>query len=69
MCFASASMPTIPAAVQNPTEQDTAVQASLDAEKRRRAAAAGQASTLLNTGGAAGLAPSTPTTGKTLLGV
>ena len=66
MCFSSPSMPAIPAAVQNPTEQDAAVTASLDADRRRRAAAAGQASTLL-TGGQGLTGPAT-TTQKTLLG-
>jgi hypothetical protein len=70
MCLSSPSMPAIPAAIQNPTEQDAAVQSSLDSEKRRRAAASGLASTLLNTGGAAGIpGPATAPTGKTLLGM
>lgn len=67
MCFfKTPSMPSIPAPVQNPTEQDAAVTASLDADRRRRAAAAGQASTLLT--GGQGLTTPASTNQKTLLG-
>ena len=66
MCFSSSSMPAIPAPIQNPTEQDAAVTASLDADRRRRAAAAGQASTLLT--GGQGLTTPANTSQKTLLG-
>ena len=66
MCFSSPKMPSIPAAVANPTEQDAAVTASLDADRRRRAAAAGQASTLLT--GGQGLTTPATTAPKTLLG-
>lgn len=59
-------MPAIPAPIANPTEQDAAVTASLDADRRRRAAAMGQASTML-TGGQGVTAPAA-TTQKTLLG-
>ena len=66
MCFSS---PSIPAATPPPapvTEQDQAVQASLDRERRRQAAALGKRSTLLT--GSAGLATPPSTAPKTLLG-
>ena len=65
MCSAP-DMPAVPAPIQNPTEQDAAVQASLDSERRRRAAAAGLSSTL-KTGGQ-GLTQPAATAQKTLLG-
>ncbi len=66
MCFSSPSMPAVPTPVLNPREQDQAVQQSLDAERRRRAQAAGLASTLL-TGGQGVTTPAT-TAPKKLLG-
>lgn len=68
MCFSQPKMPAVPAAIQNPTEADPAVQASLDAERRRRAAAAGLASTVRNSGGQSGLVAPAATAPKTLLG-
>ena len=68
MCFSQPKIPSVPAPVQNPTEADPAVQASLDAERRRRAAAAGLAATVRNAGGQAGLAAPATTAPKTLLG-
>lgn len=66
MCFSS---PSIPAATPPPSvakEQDAAVQASLDAERRRRAMAQGKSSTILTGPLGAPSAPSGPP--KTLLG-
>ena len=66
MCFSSPSMPAVKPAPAIATEQDAAVQASLDAERRRRAMAQGKQSTILT--GPGGV--TTPSTGgpKTLLG-
>ena len=69
MCFSSTSIPAPvapPAAAQAPTEQDQAVQASLDRERRRQAAAYGKRSTLLT--GPSGLEAPATTAPKTLLG-
>lgn len=66
MCLSKPSMPAVPAAPATPTEQDPAVQASLEAERRRQANAGGRQSTLL-TGGAGLTSPAT-TAPKTLLG-
>ena len=66
ICFSSPSIPAVPTAVQNPREQDQAVQQSMEAERRRRAQAAGMASPLL-TGGQGVTAPAT-TAPKKLLG-
>lgn len=66
MCFSS---PSVPAPIPPPapvTEQDQAVQASLDRERRRQAAAAGKRSTMLT--GSAGLSTPASTAPKTLLG-
>lgn len=57
-------MPKAPAPL--PTEQDPAVLAAREDEKRRRAVAAGQDSTILT--GAQGLAAPASTAQKTLLG-
>lgn len=65
MCF---STPNVPPAQEPPKpirEQDAAVQAALDAERRRRASQGGFKSTVL-TGGMGAAPPVTST--KTLLG-
>lgn len=66
MCFSGPSLPAPQAPPPVATEQDAAVQASLDAERRRRALAAGRQSTIL-TGPQGVLAPPSGTA-KTLLG-
>lgn len=66
MCFSKPSIPTPTAIPATPTEQDPAVQASLEAERRRQANAQGRQSTLLT--GGAGLTTPATTTQKTLLG-
>ena len=66
MCFSS---PSAPAAVAPPapvSEQDQAVQASLDRERRRQAAALGKRGTMLT--GNAGLSTPPTTAPKTFLG-
>ena len=68
MCFSSPSIPAATPPPQAPTAQDPAVQAALDADRKRRAAAGGSSSTITNTGGALGL-PGAPTAApKTILG-
>jgi len=66
MCFSGANVgtPTKPPAVA--TEQDPAVQAAMDADRKRRAAAGGYSSTILT--GGAGVTPPTTTGLKTMLG-
>lgn len=67
MCFSSPSAPPAPQAPPAPvSEQDQAVQASLDRERRRQAAALGKRSTMLT--GSAGLSTPASTAPKTLLG-
>ncbi len=68
MCFSSPSMPSPTAPPQAATAQDPAVQASLDADRKRRAAAGGFSSTVTNTGGSLGIPSAGFTTPKTLLG-
>lgn len=69
MCFSSPSVPaaTPPPASAGPVqEQDQAVQAALDRERRRQAAAMGKRSTMLT--GAAGVTAPVSTAPKTMLG-
>lgn len=65
MCFATPSVPSAPPPIPMAVEQDRAVTASIDAERKRRAQASGLASTMLT--GPLGAAPPTGA-GKTLLG-
>jgi hypothetical protein len=68
MCFGG---PKIPAATPPPaqaTEQDPAVSAALDADRKRRVAAGGYNSTILTGGLGVPSAPSTAQNMKTLLG-
>lgn len=66
MCGGRPSVPAPVVIPQTPTEQDPAVQASLEAERRRQANALGRQSTLLT--GGAGLTTPATTAQKTLLG-
>jgi hypothetical protein len=69
MCFGGGA-PAVPVATPPPPiarEQDPVVQASLDAERRRRAQARGYASTMLTTG--AGVTAPTAAPTKTALGL
>lgn len=67
MCFAGPSMPGVTEAPKSPTEQDPVIQAKLADERKRRAQAAGLASTMLT--GSSGLTmPATTTNSKSLLG-
>lgn len=66
MCMPSGGQRSPNALPAVATEQDPAVQAALDADRKRRAAAGGMSSTML-TGGAGLTAPAT-TAPKTLLG-
>ncbi len=65
MCFSQPSMPAAPQPIKNPVETDPAIAASVEADRRRRAAAAGLASTILT--GGLGVAP-IQGQGKTLTG-
>lgn len=68
MCFFN--RPSMPAPVAPPspvvTEQDPAVQAAIDSERRRRAAAMGRQSTILTS--PTGVSAPPTLAGKTLLG-
>lgn len=66
MCLSRPSLPPIAPAPAVATEQDPAVQAALDSERRRRAMANGRTSTLIN--GPQGITTPPPTAPKTLLG-
>jgi hypothetical protein len=66
MCFSQPKVPTAQAPPSAPTEQDQAVQASLDRERRRQAAAMGKRSTMLT--GPAGVTAPLTTAPKTMLG-
>jgi len=66
MCGGSPRVPPPVVIPRTPTEQDPAVQASIDAERKRQTNTMGRQSTFL-TGGAGLTAPATTST-KTLLG-
>lgn len=66
MCMSSPSISGAPAPTPQIQQQDNAVLAASDAERRRQAMASGRASTLL-TGGMGVTSPAT-TQSKTLLG-
>ena len=66
MCFSSPSMPAVQPAPPVATQQDAAVQAALDAERKRRAMAAGKASTIMT--GPQGVTAPASYAPKTLLG-
>ena len=66
MCFSSPKVPTPQAAPPPVTEQDPAVMASLDRERRRQAAALGKRSTMLS--GTSGISAPATTAPKTFLG-
>jgi hypothetical protein len=66
MCFSQPKVPTAQAPPPTPTEQDQSVQASLDRERRRQAAAMGKRSTMLT--GPAGVTAPLTTAPKTMLG-
>lgn len=65
MCFSTPSVPAAPAPLPTASEQDRAVTASMDEERRRKARASGLASMMLT--GAQG-AGTVNAPGKTLLG-
>lgn len=66
MCFSQPKVPTAQPAPPQPTEQDASVQASLDRERRRQAAAMGKRSTMLT--GPGGVTAPISTAPKTMLG-
>jgi len=67
MCFSSPKVPPAQAPPPTVTPQDPAITAALDADRRRKASAAGGYKSTVLTGGA-GLASAPSTATKTLLG-
>lgn len=67
MClFNAPRVPSVAAPVQNPTEQDAAIRGMLEAERRRRAVAAGLSATIKT--GPQGLTAPATTSAKRLFG-